>query len=75
MFTRIAQRAQRRAERTGKLKHIKRAWFWRSLAQWLRGGDWSPFPEHVGRQSNPRTSTTIRFLAPGAPPAFEHGER
>ncbi len=61
MFAWIAKRAQARAERTGKVRHIKRAWFWRSLAQWLRGGDWSPFAEYerTSRRTQPRAFTVM----------------
>ena len=66
MLIRIAKRAQARAERTGKLRHIRRAWFWRSLAQWSRGGDWTPFPkdevrDRARRQSEPRRFTVIEM--------------
>lgn len=67
MLIRLAKWATKRAQRTGSVRWLKTSWRLRELASWLRGGTWTAFPDHERRRLEPRTSTTIRFLAPGAP--------
>lgn len=66
MINRLAHWAAGRAhERMLRLKTVrsaKRAWFWRELASWLRGGEWTAFPgDRELRQNQPRADFSIEW--------------
>jgi hypothetical protein len=69
VLLKLAQLATNRAHRTGNHRDLNRAWFLRSLASWLKGGEWSAMPpqkpdrrvlrDRARRQSAPRVETVI----------------
>jgi hypothetical protein len=51
----LARRAHDRAMRVKTVRAMKMAWFFRELASWARGGEWTAFPEdRLRRASLPR---------------------
>jgi hypothetical protein len=44
MLPKLARIATAYAQRTGRVRDLRRAWFLRELASWLRGGGWTAFP-------------------------------
>lgn len=62
MFHWLAQRAHARAMRVKTVRAMKTAWFFRELASWLRGGDWTAFPEdRIHRQLQPPASLSMKW--------------
>ena len=70
----LAQRATRHAHHTLTVRDLKRSWFWRSFASWMRGGDWSAFDlgielkrceseEQKHRRSHPRVHVDMAMGA------------